>query len=446
MKLFRHKFFISSIVVLLVLCISVPCFAITPSYTEPSGYNFIESAMSKILIKRYNYNLSPNVNKTFDNQFSYAVYPFSDTVSEFDAIIDNASIFIGGINNGIMQSVKKAYRFITFNPVTNTTNFIMYIAKSTIYSEATFALESRAGINGVYYRFKQNNSNTSAAGSTPVFNYICVSFPRSWTGGTQGVTYKSFLVQNNKFSEDQYCSFAYPNLLWADSNTLSILPSVNDSWSNYYTNHHFVSGAHIQNINATRPLDAGLTSYVISCGYDSSRQSSAGQYYLDFELYYDGFNVTDTFILDLLTYQNPIRFPDSNPTSIEFKSYQLLSSSNRVNSSSGYLLNMIKFRIWFQPVNPSILQYNFNIVWYTSIEWGTPLTGNRTDFLLNLVASDDSTNVEDITQMWNELSGSLDFFRYTVRQLFMCFPSDIYYLTVLVIYLTILVAGLRLIL
>ena len=446
MKLLKNKFFISSIVLLLVVCITVPCFAITPSYTEPSGYTFIESSMAKILIKRYNYNLSSNATKTFDNQFSYAVYPFSDTVSEFDAIIDNASIFIGGMSSGIMHSVQKAYRFITFNPVTNTTNFVMYIAKSTIYSEATFTLESRAGVGGVYYRLKQNNSNTSAAGSTPVFNYLCVSFPRSWTGGTQGVTFKNILVQNNNFSEDQYCSFAYPNLLWADSNTLSLLPSVNDTWTNWYSNHHFVAGAHIQNINKTRALDAGLTSYVISCGYDSSRQSSEGQYYLDFEFYFDGFNVSDSFILDLLTYQNPIRFPNSNPTEISTKSYQLLSISNRVTSSSGYLLYMIKFRIWFQPVNPSMLQYNFDIVWYSSIEWGTPLTGNRTNFLLNMIASDDNTNVEDITQMWNELSGSLDFFRYTVRQLFMCFPSDIYYLTVLVIYLTILVAGLRLIL
>ncbi len=446
MKFFKKKLLPFLLVVVLILSISVPCFAITPSYTEPSGFTFIESSMRKILIKRYNYNLAPTANKTFDNQFSYALYPFSDTVSEFDAIIDNASTFIGGISNGIMHSVQKAYRFITFNPETNTTNFVMYISKSTIYSEATFTLENFAGVNGLYYRFKQSNSNSSAAGPSNVFNYVCVSFPRSWTGGTNGVKYKMYLVQNNNFPEAQYCNFAYENLLWADSNTLSLIGNVQDSWTNYFSDHHFVAGAHIQNINSTRALDAGLRNYVIACGYDSSRQSSEGQYYLDFELYYDGFNVTDSFILDLLTYQNVIRFPDSNPTSITFKSYQLLSSSNRVTSSSGYLLDMIKFRIWFQPVNPSMLQYNFDIVWYTSIEWGTPLTSNRTNFLLDVIASDDNANVEDITQMWNELSGSLDFFRYTVRQLFMCFPSDIYYLTVLVIYLTILVAGLRLIL
>ena len=446
MKYFKKKLFPFLLVLILVVSISVPCFAITPSYTEPSGYSFIESSMEKILIKRFNYNLNPSTAPTFDNQFSYSVYPHIDTVSEFDAIIDNASVFIGGVSNGIMQTVKKAYRFITFNPVTNTTNYVMYIAKSTIYSEATFTLDMRAGLNGPYYRLKQNNTNSSADGSGSGFTYISVSFPRSWTGGTSGVTYKTFHVSNNNFIEDKYNSFSYANLLWADSNMLSIIGTPQSEWTNYYSSHHFVAGAHIQNINKTRALDAGLTQYVISCGYDSSRQSSEGQYYLDFELYYDGFNVSDSFILDLLTYQQVIRFPDSNPTEISIKSYQLLSSSNRVTSSSGYLVNMIKFRIWFQPVNPSMLQYNFDIVWYSPIEWGTPLTGNRTNFLLNMIASDDNTNVEDITQMWNELSGSLDFFRYTVRQLFMCFPSDIYYLTVLVIYLTILVAGLRLIL
>lgn len=449
MKLFRNKFFISFIVLLLVICITVPCFAITPSYTEPSGYSFIESAMRKILIKRYNYNLSPNANKTFDNQFSYAVYPFSDTVSEFDAIIDNASIFIGGVNNGIMQTVKKAYRFITFNPHTNTTNFIMYIAQSTIYSEATFTLEPRAGLNGVYYRLKQNNKNSGAAGSTPTFNYVCVSFPRSWAGGTSGVTYKKFLVQNNNFSEDQYCSFAYPNLLWADTNTLSLLPSINDTWINYYSNHHFVSGAHIQNVNPTRltavDINPNSKDYVISLGYDSSRPSSTGQYYLDFELYYDGFNVSDDFLKDLLKYQDPIRFPSSNSVAFDTLSYELLSGSSTVVSSSGYVLRVCKFRVWIQPQAYRLSLNQFTISWYTSIEWGTPISNNSTIFELNNTGPNDTTS-SDITQIWDQLSGSLEFFRFTVSQLWTCFPSDIYYLVVAVIYLTILVAGLRLIL
>lgn len=449
MKSLKTKFFISFTVLLLVLCSTVPCFAITPSYTEPSGYTFIESSMRKILINRYNYNLSPSANKTFDNQFSYAIYPFSDTVSEFDAIIDNASIFIGGVNNGIMNSVKKAYRFITFNPVTNTTNFIMYIARSTIYSEATFTLDPRAGLNGAYYRFKQNNSNTSAAGSTPTFNYICVSFPRSWTGGTQGVTYKNFLVQNNNFTEDSYCSFAYPNLLWADSNTLSLLPSINDTWTNYYSNHHFVAGAHIQNVNPTRltAIDATPNSknYVISLGYDSARPSSSGQYYLDFELYYDGFNVSDDFLSSLLKYQDPIRFPSNNPVAFDTLSYELLTGSSTVVSSSGYVLSLVKFRVWIQPqaYRLSLNQFTFN--WYTSIEWGTPITNNSTIFELNNADPNDTTS-SDITHIWDQLSGSLEFFRFTVNQLWSCFPSDIYYLIVAVIYLTILVAGLRLIL
>lgn len=449
MKSLKTKFFISFIVLLLVLFITVPCFAITPSYTEPSGYTFIESSMRKILINRYNYNLPPGDAKTFDNQFSYAIYPFADTVSEFDAIIDNASIFIGGINNGIMQSVQKAYRFITFNPVTNTTNFIMYIAKSTIYSEATFTLETRAGLNGMYYRLKQNNKNSGAAGSTPTFNYICVSFPRSWTGGTQGVTYKNYLVQNNNFSEDQYCSFAYPNLLWADSNTLSLLPAINNTWTNYYSEHHFVAGAHIQNVNPTRlpaiTLNPNSKDYVISLGYDSSRPSSSGQYYLDFELYYDGFNVSEDFLSSLLKYQDPIRFPNSNSVIYDTLSYELLTGPSTVVSSSGYVLSFVKFRVWIQPQQYRLGLDQFTVNWYTSIEWGTPLHNNSTIFELNNTNPDDTTS-SDITQIWDQLSGSLEFFRFTVTQLWSCFPSDIYYLIVAVIYLTILVAGLRLIL
>lgn len=449
MKFFKKKLLPFLLVLVLVLSITAPCFAITPSYTEPSGYSFIESAMRKILIKRYNYNLAPNADKTFANQFSYAVYPFSDTVSEFDAIIDNASVFIGGVNNGIMHSVQKAYRFITFNPVTNTTNFIMYIAKSTIYSEATFTLDPRVSVNGSYVRFKQNNTNTSAAGSTPVFNYICVSFPRSWTGGTQGVTYKNFLVQNNNFSEDQYCSFAYPNLLWADSNTLSLLPAINNTWTNYYSNQHFVAGAHIQNVNPTRlmAIDANPNSknYVISLGYDSTRPSSSGQYYLDFELYYDGFNVSDEFLESLLKFQDPIRFPNTNPVIFDTLSYELLSGSTTIVSSSGYVLHVVKFRVWIQPQSYRLSPNQFTVQWYTSIDWGTPLSNNSTIFELNNTSPGD-TITSDITQIWNKLSGSLEFFRFTVSQLFTCFPSDIYYLVVAVVYLTILVAGLRLIL
>ena len=449
MKLLKNKFFIFSIVLLLVVCITVPCFAITPSYTEPSGYNFIESAMRKILIQRYNYNLSSSVNKTFDNQFSYAVYPHIDTIAEFDAIIDNAYTFIGGNSNGITHLVQKAYRFITFNPVTNTTNFVMYIAKSNIYSEATFTLESLAGVSGPYYRLKQNNSNSSAAGSTPVFNYLCVSFPRSWTGGTSGVTFKNFLVQNKNFTEDKYCSFAYQNLLWADTNMLSIIGSVQDSWTNYYTNEHFVAGAHIQNVNGTRPTVIDLhpipKNYVISLGYDSSRPSSSGQYYLDFELYYDGFNVSDSYLLDLLKYVDPIRFRNDNPVIFDTISYELLSGSSTVVSSSGYVLRLVKFRAWIQPQAYSLSPTRFTIHCYTSIEWGTPLQNNATVFELNNTDPND-TITSDITQIWDQLSGSLEFFRYTVSQLFTCFPSDIYYLVVAVIYLTILVAGLRLIL
>lgn len=449
MKLLKNKFFISSIVLLLVICITVPCFAITPSYTEPSGYSFIESSMRKILIKRYNYNLAPNANKTFDNQFSYAVYPFSDTVSEFDAIIDNAAIFIGGSTSGIMQNVQKAYRFITFNPVTNTTNFIMYIAKSVTYTEATFTLESRAGLNGIYYRFKQTNTNSYVGESIPTFTYVCVSFSRSWTGGITGVTYNTFLVQNNKFSEDQFCSFAYPNLLWADSNTLSILPSVNDTWTNYYSNQHFVAGAHIQNVNSTRlpaiTLNPNSKDYVISLGYDSSRPSSSGQYYLDFELYYDGFNVSDDFLESLLKFQDPIRFPNNNSVIFDTLSYELLSGSTSIVSSSGYVLHVVKFRVWIQPQAYRLSANQFSVHWYTSIEWGTPLSNNSTIFELNNTSSNDTTS-SDITQIWDQLSGSLEFFRFTVNQLWSCFPSEIYYLIVAVIYLTILVAGLRLIL
>ena len=114
-------------------------------------------------------------------------------------------------------------------------------------------------------------------------------------------------------------------------------------------------------------------------------------------------------------------------------------------SSSGYVLQRVKFRAWIQPQVYSLSPNWFTIHWYTSIEWGTPLQNNSTVFELNNTDPNDNIS-SDITQIWDQLSGSLEFFRFTVNQLWSCFPSDIYYLVVAVIYLTILVAGLRLIL
>lgn len=464
-KLFRKKFFkpcaAALLVVVLVCSFVFPAFAITPKYVanQDNPYysiDFVEETLTRRLVQFYDYSMNTMSGwSAVDKKYANAFFPSHTnyyTNGDFDSLMINAFSFCAG-EELVNVHRWEGYRFISYDPIRRGTSYTFVVAKSPVWTTATFELETVA-LGRAALRFKQKNTNTSADGGKRRFAIYNVFFPRTWSGGTTGVVCTKQTIVDNAYPSagTNWASwapyvFAAENLLWMDNAALTLFGSRDYKNLNMF----YADSVWMDCINPTISLSLASptqTNTVIQARFDSERLASQGQYSIDFEFYYSGLSVSDDFIFDLVKAANPIRLSKKDGSdSFVVLSYELLQGSQRTMTSGGEDCYYITFRVYFQPPTVALnLQYKFNIVWFEHLFWSTPLPGNATTFALtNLTSDTGDGSTGDILAMWSKLTKSIDFARVVVQQLWIAMPPDIYSLLTVALYLIIALAVLRLV-